>query len=314
MNRGAPPVAIETRLLTKFYGKARGCRDINLTVPAGTIFGFMGPNGAGKSTVVKLLVGLLAPTAGQGTIFGHPLGSPAANAQLGFVPEHYRLPDWPVVTDLLAYYGRLCGLRGDDLRVRCVDTLAQVGLSDAAGRRVGALSNGMRQRLALGAALLHRPRLLILDEPTAALDPLGRRFVRSLLQELRGQGITIFLNSHLIGELEQLCDELAIIRDGSVVAAGTVAALTGARVDVTLRAEPMTDGLITALGALGSVAHLPGGRLVVTLNEPDHVPLVAAAVHGAGASLYELTPHSRSLEDLFVDLVTVPGEEVSAGG
>lgn len=306
-------LAIETRLLTKYYGRARGCQDINLAVPPGVIYGFLGPNGAGKSTVVKLLAGLLQPTAGGGAIFGHPLGTPAAKALLGFVPEHYRLPEWPRSRDLLAYYGRLCGLRGTELDTRCRAVLAQVGLSEAGERKVGALSNGMRQRLALGAALLHRPRLLILDEPTAALDPLGRRFVRTLLQELRREGVTIFLNTHLLGELEQLCDELAIIQRGRVVAAGSMAQLSGAQVELLLRAEPLDAALLALLGQFGAVVQQPDGRVRVGLASLDQVPAVAAAVYGAGARLYELTPRTRSLEDLFVDLMTPAGEEVDPG-
>lgn len=301
-------VAIQTNGLTKFYGRARGCQNISLSVPAGSIFGFLGPNGAGKSTVVKLLTGLLEPTAGSGTIFGHPIGSREAKALLGFLPEHYRMPEWPKAVDLLGYYGRLAGLTPD--RKRLISVLEQVGLLEAAERSVSTFSNGMRQRLALGAALLHRPRLLILDEPTAALDPLGRRFVRSLLRELQADGVTIFLNTHLLTELEQLCDHLAVIRTGEVVATGTMAELAGRQVEVTLRAEPLAP---EQLAAFGPVMVLPEGRLRVVLPDSTQVPDLAAAIIQEGARLYELVPRHRSLEDLFVDLVTAPGE-VSAGG
>ncbi len=301
-------IAVETHGLTKFYGRARGCQNISLTVPAGSIFGFLGPNGAGKSTVVKLLTGLLEPTAGSGSIFGHPIGSRQANALLGFLPEHYRMPEWPKALDLLGYYGHLAGLKPD--RERLMAVLTQVGLLEAAKRPVSTFSNGMRQRLALGAALLHRPRLLILDEPTAALDPLGRRFVRTLLRELQAEGVTIFLNTHLLTELEQLCDHLAVIRAGQIVATGTMSDLAGRKVEVTLRAEPLAP---ERLAAFGPVTALPDGRLRVVLPDGTHVPDLAAAIIQAGARLYELVPRHRSLEDLFVDLVTAPGE-VSAGG
>lgn len=300
--------AIETHGLTKFYGRARGCQNVSLTVPAGSIFGFLGPNGAGKSTVVKLLTGLLEPTAGRGAIFGHPIGSRQAKALLGFLPEHYRMPEWPRAIDLLRYYGRLAGTRPERERLKAV--LAQVGLLEVAERPVSTFSNGMRQRLALGAALLHRPRLLILDEPTAALDPLGRRFVRSLLRELQAEGVTVFLNSHLLAELEQLCDHLAVIRAGEVVATGSMADLAGRKVEVTVRAEPLS---LDTLAAFGPVMALPDGRLRVVLPDADRVPELAAAIIQAGARLHELVPRHRSLEELFVDLVTGPGE-VSAGG
>lgn len=301
-------IAVETHGLTKFYGRARGCQNVSLTVPAGSIFGFLGPNGAGKSTVVKLLTGLLEPTAGSGSIFGQPIGSRQAKALLGFLPEHYRMPEWPKAVDLLDYYGRLAGQRPD--RKRLIAVLSHVGLQEVSERPVSTFSNGMRQRLALGAALLHRPRLLILDEPTAALDPLGRRFVRTLLRELQAEGVTIFLNSHLLAELEQLCDHLAVIRAGQVVATGTMAELAGQQVEVTLRAEPLEP---QRLAAFGPVTALPDGRLRVVLTDSDRVPDLAAAVIQAGARLHELVPRRRSLEDLFVDLVTQPGE-VSAGG
>jgi ABC-2 type transport system ATP-binding protein len=218
------------------------------------------------------------------------------------------MPEWPKAVDLLGYYGRLAGLKPD--RERLIAVLTQVGLREAAERPVSAFSNGMRQRLALGAALLHRPRLLILDEPTAALDPLGRRFVRSLLRELQAEGVTIFLNSHLLAELEQLCDHLAVIRAGQVVASGTMADLAGRPVEVTLRAEPLDP---QQLAGFGPVTALPDGRLCVVLPDETHVPDLAAAIVQAGARLHELVPRHRSLEDLFVDLVTAPGE-VSAGG
>lgn len=301
-------IAVQTNGLTKFYGRARGCQNVSLTVPAGSIFGFLGPNGAGKSTVVKLLTGLLEPTAGSGAIFGHPIGSRQAKALLGFLPEHYRMPEWPKARDLLGYYGRLAGQRPD--RERLIAVLDQVGLLDVADRPVSTFSNGMRQRLALGAALLHRPRLLILDEPTAALDPLGRRFVRTLLRELQAEGVTIFLNSHLLAELEQLCDHLAVIRAGQVVATGSMADLAGRKVEVTLRAEPLAP---ERLAAFGEVTALPDGSFRVVLPDETLVPDLAAAIIQAGARLYELVPRHRSLEDLFVDLVTAPGE-VSAGG
>lgn len=304
--------AIETWALTKHYGRQRGCQDINLTVPSGSVFGFLGPNGAGKSTVVKLLTGLLVPTGGGGSIFGQPLGHPEANRLLGFLPEHYRMPDWPSAAELLAYYGRLTGLKGADLGVRCAEVLAQVGLSEAAQRRVGGFSNGMKQRLALGAALLHRPRLLILDEPTAALDPLGRRFVRGLLQDLHRQGVTIFLNSHLLGELEQLCDAVAVIRDGSIVAAGPLAELAGGLVELTVRAAPLDAALLQALGKLGRLQRSSGEEAVLLLDSLEQVPAVAAAVHDGGARLYALSPRTRSLEDLFVELMSA-GEVVSGG-
>lgn len=301
-------IAVETHGLTKFYGRARGCQNISLTVPAGSIFGFLGPNGAGKSTLVKLLTGLLEPTAGSGAIFGHPIGSRQAKALLGFLPEHYRMPEWPKAVDLLGYYGRLAGVTPE--RERLMAVLEQVGLAEVAGRPVSTFSNGMRQRLALGAALLHRPRLLILDEPTAALDPLGRRFVRTLLRDLQAEGVTIFLNSHLLAELEQLCDHLAVIRSGQIVASGSMAELAGREVEVTLRAEPLAP---ERLAAFGPVTALPDGRLRVVLPDETRVPDLAAAIVQGGARLHELVPRHRSLEDLFVDLVTAPGE-VSAGG
>lgn len=300
--------AIETRGLTKFYGRARGCQDVSLSVPAGSIFGLLGPNGAGKSTLVKLLTGLLQPTAGSGAIFGYPIGSRPAKRLIGFLPEHYRMPEWPKARALLAYYGRLAGLEPG--RERLTEVLEQVGLLEAAERPVSSFSNGMRQRLALGAALLHRPRVLILDEPTAALDPLGRRFVRTLLRALQAEGVTIFLNSHLLSELEQLCDHLAVIRAGQVVASGTMADLAGSTVEVTLRAEPLDPG---RLAGFGPVTALPDGRLRVTLTDADRVPELAAAIVQAGARLHELVPRHRSLEDLFVDLVTAP-EEVRTDG
>lgn len=296
--------AVYAEGLTKLYGRQAGCQDVTLAVSPGQVFGFLGPNGAGKSTFVKVLAGLHAPTAGFAYLFGHPAGSLAAGRLLGFVPELFGVPTWPNATELLRYYGSVSEVPAGDLSRRIDEVLERVGLPlPVKQKRVGEYSKGMRQRLCIAAALLHRPRLLLLDEPTSALDPVGRREVRDLIVSLRSEGVTVFLNSHLLSEVEQVADQVAIISAGRIVMAGTPDQLLAGSCTVTLRADPVTPALELRLAQLGRVTRDPGGRLLLQLNHPDGLRQVAAAVHAAGATLLELTPQRHTLEELFMDVV-----------
>ncbi|WP_309119406.1 ABC transporter ATP-binding protein [Paenibacillus sp.] len=214
---------IDTEDLTKTYNGRGGCRGITLQVPAGCIFGLLGPNGAGKSTFVKMLAGLHRPDSGRAAVLGQPLGRPEARRKLGYLPELFRFQDWLTPVEALRFHGQLGGLRPQEtrapsFRTRVRDTLELVGLLDAADRRVGGFSKGMQQRLGLAAALLLEPELVILDEPASALDPVGRYEIRSLLKRLRGKGVTVFLNTHLLEDVEELCDEAAFLYGGELLA------------------------------------------------------------------------------------------------
>lgn len=213
---------VETSNLTKMYGKKIGCSEICLSVGEGQIFGFLGPNGAGKSTLVKILVGLLFPTSGTAKILGRPLGDLEARRKTGFLPENFRYQDWLTGEELLSFHASLYGLSAQDKKSRIPAVLEQVGLSGKERQRVGTYSKGMQQRIGLACALLPDPELVFLDEPTSALDPLGRREVRQIILDLRRRGKTVFLNSHLLSEVEMICDQVAIIHKGRIISTGVL--------------------------------------------------------------------------------------------
>src|SRR5580765_8396558 len=209
--------AIETHGLRKQFGDKVAVEDLSLVVPRGEVFGFLGPNGAGKTTSLKMLLGLVEPTAGSGTLLGAPLGDRQARGRVGFLPEHFRFQEWLTGRELLHFHGRLFGLGGSRLEARADELLARVDLLDAAHRPVRTYSKGMMQRVGLAQALLNEPRLVFLDEPTSGLDPLGRLLVRDIIKELRDRGTAVFLNSHLLGEVEATCDRVVFVKAGRTV-------------------------------------------------------------------------------------------------
>ena len=299
-----PP--IRTVALTRRYGSKLACDRVSLEVPGG-VFGLLGRNGAGKTTVVKLLMGLVRPTSGEARVFGHPAGSLEARRLVGFLPENFRYPDWATGGEVLRFHCALAGVAPERRTGRVAHVLQRVGLGREGGRAVRGYSKGMQQRLGLACALLADPPLLILDEPTSALDPVGRREVRMLLQELAAGGTTILLNSHLLSEVEMVCDRVAFIRDGVLVASGAMADFTRRGLEVEVVAGGGAETAARALAALGpsAVEPLPEPgrcRLRVSLCDADQVPAVAEALVGAGVPLYGLQLRRQSLEDLFVEL------------
>jgi ABC-2 type transport system ATP-binding protein len=215
----AMPAALEAHDLRKSYGSTQALKGVSLEVGEGELVGLLGPNGAGKSTLVKIACGLVRPSGGAARIAGVPAGSPEAHRSLGYLAELFRFPDWLTASELLGMHQRLSGSQGGaGERERL---LAAVGLEEAAQVRVNAMSKGMQQRLGIAQAMVGGPRVLLLDEPTSALDPAGRRTVRRLLEDLRGQGVAVLLNSHLLSEVELVCDRVAIIARGELVTAGT---------------------------------------------------------------------------------------------
>ena len=218
------PPALAVTDLRKVYGRTEALRGVGLEVGEGELFGLLGPNGAGKSTLVKIACGLVGPTSGTAHIAGAPAGSLTAQRALGYLAELFRFPDWLTADELLALHQRLSESPGG--AAERAELLELVGLTEAARKPVGQMSKGMQQRIGIAQAMVGSPRLLLLDEPTSALDPAGRRTVRRLLEELRSRGVAVLLNSHLLSEVELVCDRVAIIARGEVVAAGTPAELS----------------------------------------------------------------------------------------
>nr|WP_202623786.1 ABC transporter ATP-binding protein [Sporotomaculum syntrophicum] len=295
-------MAIETINLTKHYGNKVGCAEICLRVPRGQIFGFLGPNGAGKSTLVKTLIGLLFPTSGEARLLGKPLGDIGVRRKIGFLPENFRYHDWLTCSQLLDFHASLYGMSNAEKKRRIPQVIKQVGLSGRESQKIRTYSKGMQQRAGLACALLPDPDLLFLDEPTSALDPLGRRDVRELLVELRAGGKTIFLNSHLLSEVEMICDMVAFIRQGKVIRQGTLDELRSAEINVEMRCEGLTEQIRDALAGLTLSMYIEGGTVLATVSKDEDIPLLADAVIRGGGRLYELNRKRSSLEEMFISM------------
>ena len=291
---------VETVGLGKRYGRTVALDGFDLRVSRGEVFGFLGPNGAGKTTAVKLLLGLVRPTAGSGSVLGRPLGDRAVRARLGYLPELFRYQAWLTAREVLDLHAELAGLPKAKRPAELGRVLELAGLADRSGDRVGSFSKGMQQRLGLAVALLGDPELVILDEPTSALDPVGRQDVRGIIRAARERGSTILLSSHLLGEVERLCDRVAIVDHGRVVAAGALGDLLGedaVRIRVTGLADPGAH-----LASFGPVS-LDGEWLTIRPLEPERIPDVVAAVVAAGGRVHGVEPARWSLEDVFLGLV-----------
>lgn len=272
--------ALSATDLGKTYGKTEALIDLELTLGSGELVGLLGPNGAGKSTFVKIACGLTRPSSGAATVFGHRPGSRDASSSIGYLAELFRFPHWLSADELLALHQRLARSDGGaQERARLLDS---VGLAASSTKRVGEMSKGMQQRLGIAQALVGNPRLLILDEPTSALDPVGRRLIRELLLTLKEQGVAILLNSHLLGEVERVCDRFVIISKGRIVAQGT------------------SDDLIRGRGV--EIETGSGTRTYPDATREDAPRLVAELV-AAGESVYTVTATGSTLEDAYLRAV-----------
>src|SRR2546425_6404694 len=271
--------ALAVSSLEKRYGRTHALRGVDLEVGEGELFGLLGPNGAGKSTLVKIACGLVRPTRGDAEICGVPAGSAVARRSLGYLAELFRFPGWASADEVLELHQRLSGSSGGAAERE--ELLELVGLAYARDVRVEAMSKGMQQRLGIAQALVGFPPLLLLDEPTSALDPAGRRTVRKLLEELRGRGISVLLNSHLLSEIELVCDRVAILRDGRVVAAGAPDELAPPR-----GGENETDGRLLHPRGRRAGAAAPG-----------------AAPGPAGRKVYRVDVRRSTLEEIYLEAV-----------
>jgi ABC-2 type transport system ATP-binding protein len=276
----AVPAALAVSGLVKRYGAVEALGGVDLEVQEGELVGLLGPNGAGKSTLVKIACGLVRPTRGSASIWGARAGSRQACAQLGYLAELFRFPDWSSADELLELHQRLARSAGGE-RERS-ELLELVGLADARHRRVETMSKGMQQRLGIAQALVGSPRLLVLDEPTSALDPVGRRTVRRLLEELRGRGVSVLLNSHLLSEIELVCDRVAILLDGKVVAAGSPAELADSR---------------------GVEIETKDGKKTYEQARREDLPRLIADLVRSGEEIYGARVLTSTLEEVYVDAV-----------
>lgn len=281
--------------------RVEAVKDVSLEVFPGHIYGFLGPNGAGKTTVIKVLTGLIAPTSGTATVFGEAVPSPRAMQRVGFLPENPYVYPYLTPREFVEMCARLSGLRGKRVRSRTEEVLAQVGVLDAADRPVLRLSKGMLQRTGLGAALVADPELLILDEPMSGLDPVGRKEVRDLILKERDNGRTIFFSTHILSDVEMLCDHVTILRRGSVVVTGELGTLLRRdvqRTEVTVPAAP--SELDAWCETQGFRVRRSGTQLSIEVVGAEGVARVVKRVVDAGFTVSSVVPRSETLEDLFV--------------
>ena len=294
--------AIHTRRLSRRFGSTVAVADLSLSIPRGEIFGFLGPNGAGKTTSMKMLLALVAPSGGEGTVLGAPIGDRETRRRIGFLPEHFRFHDVLTGRELLHFHGRLYGLLGGPLTRRIDELLDRVDLQDAADRPLREYSKGMVQRTGLAQALINRPDLVFLDEPTSGLDPLGRLLVRDLLRELRAAGTTVFLNSHLLGEVEATCDRVVFVKQGRTVHERALGAGTE-HVDVEIRVGAAPADLTAGLSELGTHVLHENGRIRVRVASDQTLPAITRWLVARSVDVYEIRTERQSLEALFLEVM-----------
>ena len=324
-------LAIDLRDVAKTYGRnVRALRGIRMEVRPGEIFGLLGPNGAGKSTLVKIMMTVIRPSRAEGTLLGRPIGHKPTLARVGYLPEHHQIPTYLTCRQSLDLFAALSKVDRATRKRRVAELLEQVGMTSWADARIGTCSKGMQQRIALAQAMVHDPELIVLDEPTDGLDPVGRREVRQVLLKLRDQGKTVFLNSHLLGELERVCDRVAILLAGQVIRQGTIDELTAGsehyEIEVGDDRQPsLADRIRQALpgqlpsgGQSGETPPLDSGRLpsgeTVTLDgltvrvatgNAGPVQAVIDGLRAKGLLILAVRPVRQSLEDYFLQAVTL---------
>jgi ABC-2 type transport system ATP-binding protein len=300
--------AIETHNLRKVFGGHVAVGNLSLSVPRGEIFGFLGPNGAGKSTSIKMLLGLVHPSSGDAFVLGDPAGDVAARRRIGFLPEDFRFYDWLTATELVQLHGRLCGMTNEKLRERVPEVIDLVGLAQHRDRRVKGFSKGMLQRIGLAQALVHEPDLIFLDEPTSGLDPMGRLMVRDILRAERDRGATVFLNSHLLSEIEVTCDRVAFIKNGEVVVTRDLANTPAEEVRVVVDARHVSQQAVAGLTPWAEGIDVTPEQLRFRVRSKDVLPDVMRFLVASGADIFGFTPEPVSLEEIFV---TIMGEDTS---
>jgi ABC-2 type transport system ATP-binding protein len=293
--------AIEVTELQKRYGPVEALAGLTMSVGRGEVFGFLGPNGAGKTTTVKLLLGLARPTSGSGRVLDAPIGDLATRRKIGYLPELFRYQPWLKAREVLELHGRLIGLPSDRRRQEADTALALVELEDRADDVVGKFSKGMQQRLGLAVALLGEPALIILDEPTSALDPLGRVDVREIIRKAAARGAAVFLNSHLLSEVEQVCDRVAIIDHGRVVASGPLDDVLG-QSETQVRVTGLKPTDLAAIEPFGTPL-LANDLLSIRPMGPDRVHELVALLVRMGVQVHEVRSGRGSLEQRFLELI-----------
>lgn len=298
-----PPTTIETHHLTKSFGAKVAVADLSLDVQRGEVFGFLGPNGAGKTTAVKMLLGLIRPTGGEGSLLGSPIGDRSVRSQVGFLPEHFRFHDWLTAEEFLGLHARLAGIDLTELDMRITRALDLVDLSESRHQQLRTFSKGMLQRIGLAQALIHDPEIVFLDEPTSGLDPKGRRMVRDITRTLKDQGTTVFLNSHLLSEVELTCDRVAFINHGRIVRFASLAEEFAHALHLKIVVGDLTPEVIAELTEWGEEIKIDGDQIHLRIESRESLPEINRYLVERGISVYEISPQRPTLEDLFLEVL-----------
>lgn len=295
--------AIATDQLVKHFGKIQALNGVSLTVQRGEIFGLLGQNGAGKTTLIKILLGITKKTDGQALLLDQPAGVASVRKRVGYLPEDHRFPDYHTGASLLDFYGALLGVPAGVRRRRIPEVLETVGLKGRMHYKIRTYSKGMKQRVGIAQALLHEPDVIFLDEPTDGVDPVGRREIRDLMQSLKAEGKTIFLNSHLLSEVEQICDRVAILARGNLVREGDIAALTKVQGFFLIGLAPGEQFPVEEMSRLGYKGRPLGANYEVALVDGQSIDPVVGLLHERGLKLRHLVQKRQTLEDLFMQTV-----------
>jgi ABC-2 type transport system ATP-binding protein len=299
----ASEFAIETLGLRKVFNDTIAVRNLTLLVKRGEVFGFLGPNGAGKTTSIKMMLSLISLTAGNATLLGAPLGDLHARGRMGFLPEHFRFHDWLSAEEFLTLHGQLYKIPAARLSQRISELLDRVGLTPFRKKQLKTYSKGMLQRIGLAQALLNKPDLVFLDEPTSGLDPVGRRLVRDIIHELREQGTCVFLNSHLLSEIEVTCDRVAFIKHGEVIQVIELKSLENIQAKVHIRANGLISTIIDGLNLWGQQIQWEGEHLTMAIANEGSLPDIIRYLVSQGVDIFSISPERISLEELFIQTV-----------
>jgi ABC-2 type transport system ATP-binding protein len=310
--KGMEQPVIETRQLVKNYGRIEALKGVSLKVRRGEIFGLLGQNGAGKTTLIKILLGITKATAGDATLLGEPLGTAAPRERVGYLPEDHRFPDYHTGYSLLEMYGALLSVSQADRRRRIPEYLEIVGLKGRMNYKIRTYSKGMKQRLGIAQAIFHDPEVIFLDEPTDGVDPVGRKQIRELLLQLKQEGKTIFLNSHLLGEVELMCDRVAILQQGEVVREGDVPTLTRQRGSFVIGLAPGQTFPQEDVVKTGYKVRPTADQWEVDLPDGKTIDPVVDLLRSRGLNIRHLVEKRMSLEDLFVQTVEAAEPGVDA--
>ena len=296
--------AVSTDDLRKTYGRIEALKGVSITVEPGQIFGLLGQNGAGKSTLIKILLGIVRLTDGEARLLGRPAGHTEVRRRVGYLPEDHQFPQYHTANSLLDIYGQMYGLSRGDRRKRAAEALDYVGLRKRADYKIRTYSKGMKQRLGIASAFFHDPEVIFLDEPTDGVDPVGRKEIRDLLLQLKGEGRTIFVNSHLLGEVEMISDRVAILHKGELKQMGTVADLTRQEGRFVVGLAPGQTFPTDDVARLGFRTTAAGDRTEVVVGDrPDAIDGVLGLLAQKGLSVRHLVEQKQSLEDVFVGMV-----------